>query len=201
MLSNSIDINRFCLNFSNLTSSLFILLERKLVALLIFGEHKTWSFNFSFSNLSVFIFVPGCWNRPVVAAVTFSARPWRRRARVASRPTISPSWARPCSAMASTAPTAQPPSYLRAPTSPVMIHTNACLALPMPHPTPQTREITCAAISPSAGDRRSRRCRRRRPPRARPAATAIRRRASLTALPATAASTISQVRALSRARK
>lgn len=70
-----------------------------------------------------------------------------------------------------------------------MIHTNACLAPPMPHP-PQTREITCAAIFPSAGDRRSRRY--RRPRRARSAAT---RRASPTAMPAAIPSMIRQVRA------
>lgn len=151
--------------------------------------------DFSDLPLAGFIFVSGCWNRPVVVAATFSARPRRRRARVASRPTISPSWARRCSATP-TAPTARHPPCHRAPTSPVMIHTNACLAPPMPPPPSQMREITCAAISfPSAGDRRSRRCRRRRLRRARPAATAIRHRASLTALPATAASTISQVRA------
>lgn len=65
----------------------------------------------------------------------------------------------------------------------------------MPH-SPQTREITCAAIFPSAGDRRSRRYRqRRRPRRARPAAT--RRRALPTAMPAMPATSLMtrQVRA------
>lgn len=76
-----------------------------------------------------------------------------------------------------------------------MIHTNVCLAPPMSH-SPQTREITCAAIFPSAGDRRSRRYRRaprRRPRRARPAAT--RHRASPTAMPAAIPPMIWQVRA------
>lgn len=125
-----------------------------------------------------------------------------------SRPTISPSWARRCSATP-TAPTAPTPRCHRAPTSPVMIHTNACLVPPMPHSPPQTREITCAAIYPSAGAlrRRSRRYRRAprcRPPRARSAAAAAApatRRASPTALPATAATTIFQVRDKSRTRK
>jgi len=86
-----------------------------------------------------------------------------------------------------TAPTTRPLLCRLAATSPVMIHTNACLAPPMPHP-PQTREITCAAIFPSAGNRRSRRNRRAprcRPRRARPAT--IRRQASPMAMPATAA--------------
>lgn len=132
----------------------------------------------------------------MVVAAIFSARP-RKRARGASRLTISPSWARPSSAT-STAPTTRTPPSRHAAASPVMIHTNACLAPPMFHPPPQTREITCAAIFPSAGDRRSRRYRRapqHRPQRARPAAA--NRRASPTAMPATAAtpSMISQVRA------
>lgn len=138
-----------------------------------------------------FVLIPGCWNRPAAAAAIFSARPRKRQARGASSPTISLSWAQPSSAI-STAPTTQMLPCRHAATSPVMIHTNACLASPMPHP-PKTREITCAAISPSAGDRQSRRYHRLR--RARPAAT--RRRESPTAMSATAATRpmIWQVRA------
>lgn len=174
-------------------------MTRLLIKLLLFLNYYSRFFNFSTHHF--FVSILGCWNHPAAAAAIFSARPRKRRARGASRLTISPSWVRPSSATP-TAPTARTLPCPRAATSLVMIHTIACLAPPMPHPPPP--EITCAAIFPWAGDRRSRRYRRaprRHPRRAQPAAT--RRRASPTAMPATAATPpmIWQVRARWRTRK
>lgn len=149
-------------------------------------------------NLEYHVCFSGCWNPLVAEVATFSARRRKRRAPVAWRITTSRSWARRCSAIHRIAIATATATKRRA-TSPVMIHTNVCLALPMPHPPPQTRKITCAAISPSAGIRRLRhRCRwppRRRPRRAPPARTRSRAFSTAT-LPvmATTWPTMSQVR-------
>lgn len=151
---------KVCTNWVHLWN-IYIILEFVQILLLNFNldlEFLIFVFVDIFAHCIDFI-APGCWSRLVVVAATFLAQ--RRRVRVVSRPTISPSWARPFSATP-TAPRTRMPSCRRGPISPVMIHTIVCLVLPMPYPPLQIqKKITRATIFSSTGkDHRPRRYRR-----------------------------------------